>query len=94
MARIETPKTYEWEGKQDRYWYRAKWSAYYQFTDYDTAPKAIESVRGTVTRVTDTKSEHFNRWFAQLHLPPIKSEPMLSRYSAMRWLEVIERMNR
>ena len=96
MPRIESPKEYKWDGKQSRYWYKTGWTVFYTFDGGgQTDPKYVESTLGTVTRVSNTRSPYFNHWFAVLHGPPeIKSEPMLSRDNAMRWLEVIERMNR
>lgn len=100
--RVEYDHTYQWEGKQDRYWYQhSYWVKYIRNNNPSdtTEPKQVGCALGTVTRVSDTRSRHFNRWFADFygwsrHGGTIKSEPMLSRNDAMRWLEVIERMNR
>jgi hypothetical protein len=91
-----------WEGKQSRYYYKHSFMTKWTLEGVEQvgllAPKFTERVVGTVTRVADTKSPHFNRWFAEMHkaypIGTIKSEPMLDRKSAMAWLEVIERMNR
>lgn len=100
MPRIESPKTYVWEGKGNRYWYRAKWAVYWKIEDHETPPKEMESGLGNVTRNTDTKSEHFNRWFGSVQivsnrrLTVVKSDPMFTKEDAMAWVEVVERMNR
>lgn len=91
MPRIESPKTYVWEGKGNRYWYRAKWTVYW---------KKMESGLGNVTRNTDTRSDTFNRWFGSVQivsnrrLTVVKSDPMFTKEDAMAWVEVVERMNR
>lgn len=99
--RVEYDHRWYWEGKQDRYWYKHSYITKYVIDGVDNVipPKLVEQVLGTVTRVSDTRSPHFNRWFAELYRPAllknhIKSEPMLSRNDAKAWLEVIERMNR
>lgn len=89
-----------WTGKQDRYWYMYTYSVEYLLSDGSASdvfrPPPQTVTLGTVTRVADTKSPHFNRWFAVLHNrgKEIKSEPLLSKEAAKAWLEVIERMNR
>lgn len=87
---------YYWESKRDRAWYKHSYSTKYVIGGDDSLipHQQTDTVIGTVTRVTDTRSPHFNRWFALLYRNEIKSEPMLSRKDAMAWLEVIERMNR
>jgi hypothetical protein len=98
MAAADTDHKWSWEADKagNRHWYKhsytRNWPSY--GGSFSIAAKHMSFVRGTVTRVTDTKSEHFNRWFAQLHTPPIKSEPLLTKEAAKAWLEVIERMNR
>lgn len=100
MARIETPKRYEWEGKQNRYWYKAKWTLRWEGKDFRTDPKYMESGLGNVTRNTDTKSDTFNRWYGSVQIvdkrriTTVKSDPMLTKEAAMAWVEVVERMNR
>ena len=72
-------------------------SAAYRIVLYNDGctDRTVERTLGTVTRVADTKSPYFNRWFAVLHRgKEIKSDPLMSLRDAKAWLEVIERMNR
>ena len=98
--RFEYGHSWYWDGKQDRYWYKQSYMVKYVIDGVDAPtvipPREIQRVLGTVTRVADTRSPFFNRWFATLHTAGdnVNSEPMYTRDDAKAWLEVIERMNR
>jgi hypothetical protein len=98
--RIETDHTWFWEGKGDRHWYKYRFTLTYRFhragePEHFLKPQEVGAVLGTVTRVRDTRSPYFNRWFAVLHKgKELKSDPLMSLRDAKAWLEVIERMNR
>ena len=98
--RVEENHRWFWKGKQDRHWYTHAYEQHWRtnylaYVEPLSKPKTVERTLGTVTRVADTKSPYFNRWFAVLHRgKEIKSDPLMSLRDAKAWLEVIERMNR
>jgi hypothetical protein len=98
MGVIISELKYFWQSHRSgsRHWYKKTWVRSYSgpSSSITFPPHGHEAILGTVTRNGDIKSPYFNKWFANLHIPDVKSGPLHSKAEAMAWLEIIERFNR